>query len=117
MLPTFSSGTILIIDRLFLRNKKYKTGDIIVAVQPTNPEVQICKRVTNVEGDVVYGMKVPPNYVWIEGDNKNASFDSRSYGPIPKHLIMGRVVKHINFEWFCQYDLCLAIVNMFINNI
>ena len=37
MLPTFDSGTVLIIDRLFLRTKKYNKGDVIVAVQPTNP--------------------------------------------------------------------------------
>jgi signal peptidase I len=46
MLPTMDSGTILLIDRYFLRNKKFQKGDIIVALQPTNPDVQICKRVT-----------------------------------------------------------------------
>lgn len=98
MNPTFDSGTILVIDRLMLRKKQFNKGDVIVAIQPTNPKVQICKRVTNVEGETVHGILIPPNYVWLEGDNKNASFDSRSYGPIPNHLIKGRVIKYINFE-------------------
>ena len=30
-------------------------------------------------------------HVWLEGDNKEMSLDSRDYGPVPKGLITGKV--------------------------
>jgi signal peptidase I len=33
---------------------------------------------------------VPPGYYWVMGDNRTNSADSRSFGPIPKSLIVGR---------------------------
>lgn len=35
---------------------------------------------------------MPPGYVWVEGDNKKGSYDSRHFGPVPYGLIKGRVV-------------------------
>jgi signal peptidase I len=52
--PNIRSGDILIIDKFFYRylptsavNNKLNLvkGDIIVATQPTNPRVKICKRI------------------------------------------------------------------------
>lgn len=37
-------------------------------------------------------MKVPPNHVWIEGDNPLESTDSRHYGPLPISALRGRIV-------------------------
>lgn len=55
--------------------------------------MDICKRVIYLPGDYVEGfnIKIPNNHVWVEGDNKNESFDSRHYGPIPIQLLSGRV--------------------------
>ena len=37
-------------------------------------------------------MRVPPNHVWVEGDNPLESTDSRHYGPLPTSALRGRVV-------------------------
>ena len=37
-------------------------------------------------------MKVPPNHVWVEGDNPLESTDSRHYGPLPLSALRGRIV-------------------------
>lgn len=35
--------------------------------------------------------QVPKGHVWIEGDNKYNTKDSRKFGPIPYALLQGRV--------------------------
>ena len=30
---------------------------------------------------------IPPGHCWIEGDNRNASVDSNSYGPVRKEVM------------------------------
>ena len=42
-----------------------------------------------------YYMKIPRGHVWIEGDNKEISNDSRSFGPVPIGLIHGTVEARI----------------------
>ena len=34
---------------------------------------------------------VPADCVWVEGDNKDKSEDSRDYGPLSKRLLVGKV--------------------------
>jgi signal peptidase I len=96
MLPTIENGSVLFIDRLTYKFKGVKKNDIVVAAQPIDPKVIICKRVTHTEGEEVYGVRIPEKHVWLQGDNEGASFDSRHHGPVPLHLIEGRVVKIIN---------------------
>ena len=51
---------------------------------------------TSFEGNVPFTQNqiriVPDGHIWLEGDNSLDSVDSRSYGPIPAGLIIGRVV-------------------------
>lgn len=36
--------------------------------------------------------QMPPGHVWVEGDNKKRSYDSRNFGPVPYGLIRGRAI-------------------------
>jgi signal peptidase I len=63
---TPSKGTIVIRASRFIRSPPY---------------YQI-KRVLALEGEVRDGKILSPGYCWIEGDNKDASGDSRHFGPV-----------------------------------
>jgi len=104
MQPTFNPNTT--VDFVFLsyipvRFDSIKRGDIIVAISPRNPNETIIKRVIGVEGDVVLSKKknntsrirnfIPRGYYWIEGDHKGHSYDSTSFGPISKGLVIAKV--------------------------
>lgn len=39
-------------------------------------------------------IQIQKGYVWLEGDNKDQSLDSRRYGPVPEDYIRG-VATHI----------------------
>jgi signal peptidase I len=116
MLPTFEPyGNIVFVEKIsnnkiwqkiFGFKKQYKRGEIVCAINPTNHNMNICKRIIYLEGDEVElknGNKIliPPNNLWIEGDNKFNSMDSRKFGYISNHLILGRVLFTIwpNFKW------------------
>jgi signal peptidase I len=36
--------------------------------------------------------RVPPDHYWVMGDHRNASSDSREWGPVPRRLIKGRAL-------------------------
>lgn len=92
MEPTLPDNSTIIVDKFFYKFRKIKKGDIIIAQSPLNADIDICKRVLFLEQESVHGMKIPKNHIWVEGDNKENSFDSRNHGPIPACLVKGRVV-------------------------
>jgi hypothetical protein len=62
----------------------------------------VCKRVIGLPGDEItppgwssQRVVVPPDCVWLEGDNPLNSVDSRYYGPVPARYIYGRVVARV----------------------
>lgn len=90
-------------------------GDVVV-VQHPNRSGTVCKRVLGLPGDVVvrppggsgssHNMRqnkyrrdgllvIPDGHVWLEGDNTMNSSDSRTYGPIPAALVVGRVLARV----------------------
>lgn len=97
MQPTISENSIVVVDKIFykLLNNNLKQGDIVVATQPTDPKTFICKRVIETGGNYLPEhptLKVPAGNLWLQGDNKTASYDSRHHGCVPEHLVEGKVI-------------------------
>lgn len=99
MEPTIYTNNIIFTEHLTPRFRKVQRGDIIIAKCPTNPKQHICKRVTGLPGDKIrMGLVseiVPRGHVWLEGDNRLNSADSRTYGPVPQGLIKSRALFRI----------------------
>lgn len=66
-----------------------------MALQPTDPKTHICKRVIETGGKSVPSypnIQIPEGNLWLEGDNRQASYDSRHHGCVPNHLVEGKVI-------------------------
>ena len=55
--------------------------------RPHGPGVELVKRVTGAPGEEGLGF----GEWFVEGDNPTESTDSRTFGPVPRSLIRGRV--------------------------
>jgi signal peptidase I len=120
MLPTLHDGDALIIDRFSYHFREPEVGEIVTAhIDATDSDV--VKRVVAVGGDTIgiedgelvrngeivdqsyanldqmggyyWGpIEVPDGYVFLLGDNRLESSDSRNYGPVPVADVDGRYV-------------------------
>ena len=79
MHPTLHPGQDVLSFNWAYLGRKPKAGEIIVL--SLNGK-ELIKRVTKLEGEQVF----------VEGDNRNESTDSRHFGPISMDQVMGKVV-------------------------
>jgi nickel-type superoxide dismutase maturation protease len=80
MEPTLSDGDWLLC-RFLSSTDRLEEGDVVVARRPDRPELLVVKRVVRRERD---GW-------WLEGDNAEASDDSRLFGVVPDDCVVARV--------------------------
>lgn len=121
MEPTLHHGERLLVDELTYRFRPPERGEIVVLRFPADPRMRFIKRVIGVPGDEIllqngrvvlngrpleedyiaepaqgdFGpYNVPPDTVFVLGDNRNHSEDSRfaPVGYVPYKLIVGRAV-------------------------
>lgn len=119
MEPNFHNGDYVIVNRLAYQMGDIQRGDVVVFPYPRNPEEDYIKRVIGLPGDrvAVYGglvyvngtpieepyiaspaiedlseRVVPDGFVYVLGDNRNASSDSRSWGPLSIEEIIGKAI-------------------------
>lgn len=76
MLPTLRPGQIVIARQRFTY---IKPGDVVVL---QHDGIEKIKRVTSIDGSKVL----------VEGDNPQASTDSRHFGSVPRQAIVGKVL-------------------------
>lgn len=75
MLPGLQPG-----DRLVVVPLGPRRGRLVVVADPRSPDRVLIKRVRS----------VGPDGVHVRGDNPLHSTDSRTFGPVPLHLVRGR---------------------------
>lgn len=118
MQPTLYPGDYVIVNKLAYRlNNTPKRGDVIVFKYPPNPEqIPYIKRIIGLPGDQIHiadgkitingelmlepylkvttnrggDWTVPADQLFVMGDNRNNSSDSRAWGFVPFANIVGR---------------------------
>ncbi len=119
MEPTLHSGEFVIVNKLAYRLGSPKIGDVIVFHFPGDPRQEYIKRIIGLPGDrvsisggkvtvdgevlnepyiadpPVYQEKplvVPPDSLFVLGDNRNNSSDSHSWGTVPFDYVVGKAI-------------------------
>jgi signal peptidase I len=90
MVPTFHDGDYLIINEIGYRFEKPERDEVIVFRYPKNPSQFYIKRVIGLPGETINGTTLKEDEYYVMGDNRNASSDSRYWGPLKRNLIIGR---------------------------
>ena len=96
MLPTITPNSVVYVESLSKHFVRYKKGDIVIVKSLNDLHTTICKRILYTEGDEFTlkngrTVKLSKGQLWIEGDNKDNSFDSRNFGPVSDYLVLGKV--------------------------
>jgi signal peptidase I len=104
MMPTLKNGQRVLVSKAYWLIGPIKRKDIVV-LRDTTPNGFIIKRVHYMAGDTVDWKYVPDNYrladgplkidegeIYVIGDNKPQSEDSRKFGPVPLTDVLGKVV-------------------------
>ena len=119
MEPTLYAGNFVVVSKLAYQFVEPSRGDVIVFRYPPNPEQDpYIKRVIGLPGDrvdvrdeevLINGIRiaepyldsptrqggdwiVPPDSLFVMGDNRNNSSDSRSWGVVPKENVIGKAL-------------------------
>ena len=117
MEPNFQHGQYLLVNKLAYRLGEYRRGDVIVFHYPNNPSQDYIKRVIGLPGDtvefqdgvlIVNGLSVEepydqvpiarnieaqivaPGFLYVLGDNRPASSDTRTWGQLSQEFVIGK---------------------------
>lgn len=118
MRPTLDDGEFVLVSKLSYRFGEFERGDIVVFHFPLNPEEELVKRIIGLPGDqvtvqdnqlYVNGQLLNEPYIaqapvysgswtvtegqlFVLGDNRNNSNDSKDWGLLPQENVVGKAV-------------------------
>jgi signal peptidase I len=118
MEPTLQNGEFVIVNKLAYKLGSPKIGDVVVFHYPRDPSQEYIKRIIGLPGDHVnimnglvylndeilpepyiaaparnkFETNVPEDSLFVLGDNRNNSSDSRSWGPLPTEYVIGKAL-------------------------
>lgn len=97
MQPAVLAGDILFADKRYNRpgfKQAVQRGDIAIFVYPNDRTTYYIKRIVGLPGDVMKldggEVTVPAGEVFMMGDNRAASKDSRDFGTVPLQDVVGK---------------------------
>ena len=83
MVPALASGDYVVVDTRAYARRSPGPGEVVLARDPREPSRVIAKRVAGPDG---------ADGVVLLGDNAEESTDSRTFGPVPRAHVTGRIV-------------------------
>jgi signal peptidase I len=122
MVPSIEDGDRLVVNRVTRDLGSLQRFDVVILRSPVDPEVDYVKRVVGLPGDMVrlvHGQlwiddrpvgepfghvtdaettdcwRVPQDSVFVLGDNRPVSSDSREFGAVPMASVHGKVVARV----------------------
>lgn len=118
MRPTLDDGEFVLVSKLSYKFGEFNHGDIVVFHFPLDPEEELIKRIIGLPGDHVHvegnqlylngalmnedyiaeaplysgDWTVAEGYLFVLGDNRNNSNDSKDWGLLPQENVVGKAV-------------------------
>ena len=102
MSPALLAGDRVLVDRLVYRGpaalagllpvRDVRPGDVVLFRSPEDGRTALLKRCVAVPGDAVPGGAVPAGALYLVGDRRHDSRDSRAFGPVARGAVIGRAV-------------------------